>query len=208
MAGSKDNQADAGHVAFRLGSLERASDYASVFDEAVKLDASAPVFGAWVDPSLLDGLEGKSVFRVGAIRFDEIVVMTMRMQKGRCQFIWLADAADPEFWAAMDEFRKAGQAGFAFRPSPNDLWFIPYRTDNLGPTVIDPHRAESGREDKGFVQLATVLLARDSISLIATSMIPGVPVEHKQVNVLATRRVMSLIGAIQKLESERRGSTG
>ncbi|MDR5768108.1 MULTISPECIES: hypothetical protein [unclassified Caballeronia] len=187
-----------GFTGVNIGSIERAGDYASLYLEAKRLKASAPVFGSSVDPSMLDSLQGASVFRVGAIEFDEITVMTLRMQKGSAQFIWLADAADPEFWTIFDNFKKTGQAGFAFRSGLSDLWFMPYRTKDVGTTAIDQYRRKVDGGDKGFVQLATVLIARQLISFAAASMIPSVPAEFKQVNILATRRVKSVVRTLER----------
>jgi hypothetical protein len=61
MADSKENQAGVDRVAFRLGSLEEASEYANVFGEAKELSPSGPVFGGVADPSLVQRLEGRSV---------------------------------------------------------------------------------------------------------------------------------------------------
>jgi hypothetical protein len=193
----REAPAGLGYTGLHIGTLERASDYVHIYDEAKKLKASAPIFGSAVDGSHLDKLEGESKFRIGAIQFDEIVVMTMRLQKGRGQFIWLADATDPQFWAMVDDFRKTGQAGLGFRSSPSDIWFMPYRTTGAGRSAFDMHRKKNGGKDKGFIELVSVLVSREVISSAAASMIPGLDVEYKMVNVLGTRRAKSAIRAME-----------
>ncbi|WP_341318702.1 hypothetical protein WN982_27245 [Paraburkholderia sp. IMGN_8] len=139
-------------------------------------------------------LKGLALFRLGSMEIDGCVVLTARVQKGSAQFVWLADATDPDVWSGLDNMRKTGQAGFAFI-NDEDTWFMQYKIEHPG-TAIDRHRRQLGRKDADFLRVAGSLIAHGTIQEMVSSIIPGLTVEHSQINILGTRRVRAAAEAL------------
>ena len=182
------------HAALPLGALDRASSYASFSDDAAKMRSATPVFVASIEAGQVDKLKGLALFRMGAIEINDCVVMTARLQKGSAQFIWLADATDPDFWAALDNLRRSGRVGFAF-VNGGDTYFMPYKIEQPG-TAIDRYRRQLGRKGVNFIAVASSMFKDRTVEQMTSSMIPGLPVECFRVNILSTRRVRAAAEAL------------
>ncbi|AQH00432.1 hypothetical protein A9R05_15640 [Burkholderia sp. KK1] len=177
-----------------FGYLRQASDFASEFSEAAKLTPTAPVFTGGLTNKRIKKLKGSSVFRVGAIPFDDCLVMTLRFQKGELLYVWLADASDSDFWSAIDRMRSTGEAGFSFS-SEEQVWFSPYRTRDSA-SELEIYRQALGRAPNGFVLRAATLISSGALSFLTTSMLPGYEVKHAQACVLGTPQVESAAQAL------------
>ncbi|MGQ7935452.1 hypothetical protein [Paraburkholderia sp. D1E] len=182
------------HVALPFGALDRASTYAPFSEDAAKLRSATPVFVTSIETEVVDRLKGLALFRMGGIEVDGCAVVTARIQKGSAQFVWLADATDPDFWSALDTMRKTGRAGFVFI-NGEDTWFMQYKIEQPG-TAIDRYRRQLGRKDVKFLEAAGSLITDGSMKQMASSIIPGLTVEHLQINILATRRVRAAAEAL------------
>ncbi len=177
-----------------FGSLNQAGDFASDFDEASRLGITAPVFTSHLTAKRINKLGGSSVFRIGAIPFDDCLVMTIRYQKGKTMAIWLADASDPDLWSAVDNLRTTGEAGFSF-VSGDLVWFSPYRTQDIGAS-LDVYRQALGRSPNGFMPRAAALIASKAMSSFTSSMLQGVDVTYAQVSILGTAQVQAAARAM------------
>lgn len=182
------------HAALPLGALDRASSYAPFSGDAAKMRAATPVFVTSIEAGQVDKLKGLALFRMGAVEINDCVVMTARVQKGSAQFVWLADATDPDFWAALDNLRRSGQVGFAF-VSGDDTYFMPYKIEQPG-TAIDRYRRQVGRKGVNFIEAAGSMFKDGTAEQMASSIIPGLPVEYSKVNILSTRRVRAAAEAL------------
>jgi hypothetical protein len=192
MSNHFDSSDTISHEVVAIGAIDRAGNYARYFTAAAALRASAPVFVAPIDDTLMNHISGRAILRMGVIPLPTGGVMFfIRMQSNDTQFVWLADATDQETWRALDAFRKTRQAGFGFR-SGEQLRFTPYETDDTS-AILERFRSEIGRKDRLFIEAATGLIACGNIPETFDTMRRGVKVNHYRVCILGTARLKAAL---------------
>ncbi|WCM24164.1 hypothetical protein NDK50_25365 [Paraburkholderia bryophila] len=106
--------------------LDRATKFAELFEDAAAMNARAPVVITAVDPERFKAAtvgNYKSSFRIATVEKMGCFVLALCAQVGHAQFIWLADPADPEFWKTIDQAKTTGELGLAFL-SPDEAWLL------------------------------------------------------------------------------------
>ena len=176
--------------------LRHAADFAGSVRDARAMRSRAPVLTAAVDRQKLEThasseLEG---FRLGAIVGPLCTMMTFRFQKGEAQFIWVADAADPDLWKAMDNIKRTSQLAFVFREQGN-LWFFPWNAPS-GLEQFEIYRGEIGRNSVNFLAAAGGAIADGSLATRLSSVFPGVEVKYRCMNILMTPHLKGVLDSI------------
>lgn len=176
--------------------LRRAADFAGSVPGARQMRTRAPVLSAAVDRKKLESHASSTLesFRLGAIEGPSCTMMTFRFQKGAAQFVWLADAADPDLWKAMDNMTRSRQLAFVFRDE-GDLWFLPWNAPaSLG--QFEVYRREIGRNSANFLTAAGSAIADGSLTTHLSSVFPGVEVGYRCLNILMTPHLKSVLDSI------------
>lgn len=191
-----DLSANSEYAALQCGFLERAGTYAASSDHAARMRAGAPVFTTVVDGEKFVQYAklGPLSFRMGAIQVDDCTIMTARLQKGGAQFIWLADAADSDFWSAMNNMSRSRELGFVFQ-STDKMWFLPWQAPTSA-GALERYRRHVGQKGEAFVHVASSLIADGSIEKSAESAFAGVEVGYRCINILLTRRVKAAVKSV------------
>jgi hypothetical protein len=177
------------------GELKAARDFMPHLDDARDLRSAAPVFVTTVDSSQFEThRSGAGSFRMGAMEFDDCVIVTARLQMGGMQFIWLADASDDDVWRAIDSMQRTKQAAFVFVPDgdPSDMFFIPWQLPGAS-GALDRYRRETGRKHGNFLSKARELINSKAVEEGAESVIPGVSLQATRVSLLLTRRLKNAL---------------
>jgi hypothetical protein len=179
------------------GELKAARDFMLHLDDARKLRSAAPVFVATVDSSqFATHRSGRGSFRMGAMEFDDCVIITARLQMGGLQFIWLADASDVEVWRAIDNMQRTRQSAFVFVTDGDDgeMFFVPWQLQTPS-SGLDRYRRETERSQGKFLMKARELINSKAVEECAQSVIPGVSLECTRVNLLLTTRLKNALAA-------------
>lgn len=187
----------AGKTFLPAGELKAVRDFARLLDDAKTLRSAAPVFVTAVDPSqFATHRSGKGSFRMGVMEFDDVLIITVRLQMGAMQVIWLADASDVEVWRAIDSMQRTRQAGFVFVTDGDDgeVFFVPWQLQTPS-SALDRYRREVERSQGKFLEKARELINTKAVEEGAQSVIPGVPLECTRVNLLLTKRLKSALAA-------------
>lgn len=179
-----------------IGVVKKACDFARTSKSASDMRPDTPVLVASIDLNRYLGLarvEGS--FGFGHFRFEGRIVLSMRLQSGSAQIYWLADAADPSVWAAIDAMKKNGEVGFMLEEGERGA-FVPY--------TLLPHRedirilrAESLSHPDGLSDAAVRLASSGLVQKNATTDIPGTDLDYVHVNVLASESVALMLQALQ-----------
>jgi hypothetical protein len=159
------SSSSAGKAFLPAGELKAARDFMPHLDDARKLRSAAPAFVTTVDPSQFAiHRSGAGSFRMGAMEFDDCVIVTARLQMGGMQFIWLADASDVEVWRAIDSMQRTKQAAFVFvmEGHEGEMLFVPrqLQTPSSG---LDRHRREMGRPQGKFLAKVCELISSRAV---------------------------------------------
>jgi hypothetical protein len=128
---------------------------------------------------------------------DSLPLLTFRLQVGADMMYWLANAGDPEIWAMLDAWHKAGRMAVAaeFEDgkvlfSSRDFRMVP-PLQALRPKSADSSSLSSAAQD--FAMNAGGTLVSGHLALVATSDIPTIPrlksVQGCTVTTMTTGRV-------------------
>jgi hypothetical protein len=187
----------AGKTFLPAGELRAVRDFTRHLDDARKLRSAAPVFVTTADSSqFATHRSGRGSFRMGAMEFDDCVIVTARLQMGGVQFIWLADASDVEVWRAIDNMQRTRQAAFVFVMDGNgdDILFLPWQLQTPS-SGLDRYRREMERSQGTFLTKARELINSKAVEEGAQSVIPGVSLECTRVNLLLTTKLKNALAA-------------
>ncbi|MFM0348984.1 hypothetical protein [Paraburkholderia sp. RL17-347-BIC-D] len=192
-----NSSSSAGNAFLPAGELKAARDFMPHLDDARSLRSAAPVFVTTVDLSQFEAhRSGAGSFRMGAMEFDDCVIVTARLQMGGMQFIWLADASDNDVWRAIDNMQRTKQAAFVFVPdgNPSDMSFIPWPLAGAS-SALDRYRRELGHKNGNFLAKARELINSKAVEEGAQSVIPGVSLKVTRVNLLLTKRLKNALAS-------------
>jgi hypothetical protein len=184
------------HMPLPCAMLRRAADFAGSVRDAREMRTRSPVLTAAVDRQKFETHASSALesFRLGVIEASQCTMMTFRFQKGEAQFVWLADAADPDLWRAMDNMTRSRQLAFVFQEQAN-LWFLPWNVpSSLGQFGI--YRREIGRNSVNFLAAAGGAIANASLATHLSSAFPGVDVKYRCVNILMTPHLKRVLDSI------------
>ena len=191
--------------------LRRAADFAGSVRDAREMRTRSPVLTVAVDRQKFETHASSALesFRLGVIEASQCTMMTFRFQKGEAQFVWLADAADPDLWKAMDNMTRSRQLAFVFQEQAN-LWFLPWNVpSSLGQFGI--YRREIGRNSVNFLAAAGGAMADANLATHLSTAFSGVAVKYRCVNVLMTphlKRVLDSIPGTATVPSDSAAAVG
>ncbi|ALL67862.1 hypothetical protein K788_0001021 [Paraburkholderia caribensis MBA4] len=183
-------------VPVQIGFVQKACDFTRTSKSASAMKPDTPVLVSSVDLNRylsLARVDGS--FGFGHFRFEDRIVLSMRFQSGSAQIYWLADAADPSVWDAIDVMKKNEEVGFMLEEGARGA-FVPY---TLLPHQEDIRilRAESLSHPDGLSDAAVELANSGLVQKNATTDIPGIKLEYVHVNVLASESVARVLEALQ-----------
>ncbi|WP_371881514.1 hypothetical protein [Caballeronia sp. S22] len=167
--------------------------------ETIGLPKEAPVLTCSIEPTVASAFLKNSrsaSFGFGFMELDDGQVMTIRLQLDGLQVYWIAPLTDPELWAAIDIWKRAGRAIILFdiqeaKRRHEVVCVIDMPRDIARHDVhrLRPDNAPSERTWQSMVLLA----GSGMIQLQATSDIPGMPLRHVSANVLLTKRLETVV---------------
>lgn len=135
---------------------------------------------------------GEASFGFGHIELDDGPLMSIRFQLDDLQVYWVAQLTDPEIWAAIDVWKRAGRVPILFdveeanrRHQMVCVIDLPSDTSRHDLHRLRPDRAPTGRTWQSMVSLA----ASGQLQMQATTDLQGIPLRHVLANVLLTKRL-------------------
>jgi len=186
---------------FAAGSLNPARVFRKESKLARALPPALPVLTCPVEQSdqrILMGLRMRQhCFGFGSVPMTGDKVMTIRLQLDGLQVYWLADMSDPEVWAAIDAWRKAGKIPFCFGFASRTKQDCMLGTIDIAaeaPKISKFRDRVTPEIPEGIWDQMADLATSGLMQIQATSDIPGVALEHVLVNVLATKRLRERTG--------------
>ncbi|WP_157160278.1 hypothetical protein [Cupriavidus sp. BIS7] len=116
-----------------------------------------------------------------AILFDDAVIMTIKVQLGGTQIVWLADMEDPEVWRAIEMWRDAKAVPIVLAVENGENWnyltyMVPMCSAKLGIEELLPKI--EGLRSSTLWNYMTSQVTRFYLRLQATTGIPGALLEH------------------------------
>ncbi|WP_087750443.1 hypothetical protein [Paraburkholderia caledonica] len=187
-------QQNTAYVPVYGAALDRATKFVELFEDAAALNARTPVFSTAVDPErfrIATVGTSASGFRIATVEKMGCSVLALCAQVGRAQFVWLADPADPEFWATIDEAKTTGELGLAFL-SPDEAWF-----QTMGiPSDRAAFEKLRGRKANGqtpFSYVAMMMMHANGLKDHFAGVLPNVEITYRRTCLLLTSAVTAAI---------------
>ncbi|QGS32350.1 hypothetical protein [Cupriavidus metallidurans] len=176
-----------------IGILRALDEVGAPFRQARGLPGNMPVLTCAIPKKkrhLLGSTYEKSNLGFGCIDLDEgRKLQTLRFQMGDLQFYFVADILDSTMWAAIDMWRTVGRLPFLFYVETDNSWDASFVVVDA---ITGPLRNEAFRGGPDAVPSASTayelrdLVLSGQLQKAATSDIPGVPLRHVFVNIMAT----------------------
>ena len=184
--------------------LDRATKFSELFEDAAAMNSRAPVFCTAVDPERFKAAtvgNYESSFRIATVEKMGCSVLALCAQVGHAQFIWLANPTDPEFWTTIDQAKITGRLGLAFL-SPDESWFQTMGIPS-GRAPFEKLRGQKARGQTPFSYVAMMMMHADVLKDHFPSTLPGIEVTYRRTCVLLTSAVTTAIGSIPGAVIER-----
>jgi hypothetical protein len=161
------------------GSIEPATKYRKHSKKAVRLK-TLPVLAGYFSSAKLK-LDTNAPHHIGLGSLDtngELPILAIRLQLGANMLYWLANPADPEIWATVDAWHKAGQMAVAAEFDDGRLLLV-QRDFKRAPQLraLESAAGTTSRHSatREFMQSAGEALVSGELARRATTDIPGVP---------------------------------
>ncbi|WP_147309972.1 hypothetical protein [Paraburkholderia sp. BL6669N2] len=190
-----------------LGRLEQLKSLGYRPKQSIGLPQDMPVLTCPVaahDAECFSMKDGQLNFGFGTIQTQHGLVQSIRLQLNDVQIYWLADMTDPEVWAALDKWRKAGHALIQFD--------VRGQTEELGYSLFlkagVPHGTYRNEQFRN-VPAPSAQLIWDGMATLAMSGklqrqaesdIEGMQLRRVFVNVLLTGRFKPWVAADKMVE--------
>ncbi|CAL8474782.1 hypothetical protein [Caballeronia sp. S22] len=183
---------------FAAGNLDTAQEFKNA-RMARSLPSNYPVLSAPIEHQDLVAIVAQAnsgtALRLATVDTPSGPLVVLTMQAGTCQINWVADASDPELWAATDTWRKTGRAAFALNiPTGGEKGAVFGTIDFKIPCEIEEVRKGATTNGSSNVWDAiSALAASDILKQEARSFFPGIAVNRVLVCALMTERIRAVV---------------
>ncbi|WP_261540135.1 hypothetical protein [Burkholderia multivorans] len=119
-------------------------------------------------------------------------LMTMRLQLNGTQIYWLADATDPEVWAAYERWKRAGRVPISLNFDASNKRECVFCVPEVPrkPSSLEELRGHAGKPLTDYVWETMMTLSTTGLlQYQATTDLPDVRLECVLVNLLVTKRL-------------------
>lgn len=182
-----------------VGRLVPLQDFKPRQKQTIGLPKETPVLTCPVGPTeayCFSREPGEASFGLGHIDLDDGLIMTIRFQLDDLQVYWVAQLTEPEVWAAIDVWKRAGRVPILFDAQEANrrhqmvcVVDLPSDTSRHDLHRLRPDRAPTGRTWQSIVSL----VGSGLLQMQATSDIEGIPLCHVLANVLLTERLEKVV---------------
>lgn len=180
--------------------LRALNEVGAPFRQARGLPGNMPVLTCAIPKEkrhLLASAYEQSNLGFGCIDLDEgRKLQTLRFQMGDLQFYFVADMLDATMWEAIDVWRTVGRLPLLFYVEREGSWDASFVVVDA---ITGRLRNEAFRGGPDAVPSASTiyelhdLVLSEQLQKAATSDIPGVPLRHVFVNIMATYSVVQAL---------------
>jgi len=158
-----------------------------------------PVLSATFDASRFDRSPGLPAYAgYGSIQLGNTIALTFRIQRGPDMVYWLANPADQEVWAVVDQWAKARRMVLAADFSDGQCVLLS-RDFHEAPPMRQLRR--SSQPTQQFVADVSRAIVTNEMQEIATTDLPQFPkLRHVQACILKTSTTGSVALALEHVE--------